>query len=89
VVESIAGSFYQVVQAESRMWSSIFVIILPRDVLIVLISYHLVPRIGALGLAAAYTAGWTVACLTTAIFAARLGIRVAIPSRNTLVDGGT
>jgi O-antigen/teichoic acid export membrane protein len=89
VVESITGSLYQVVQAESRMWSSIFVIMLPRDLLIVLISYHLVPRMGALGLATAYTAGWSMACIATAIFAARIGIRVAAPNDNALVGGGT
>jgi O-antigen/teichoic acid export membrane protein len=80
LVESITGCLYQVVQAESRMWSSIFIIMLPRDLLIVLLSYVLSPRFGAVGLGAAYATGWTVACLATGLFVARIGIRRQWPT---------
>lgn len=74
VAETLTTSLYQVVQAESRMWSSIFMIMLPRDLLIVLLAYLLCPAHGAVGLAAAYTIGWTVACFATGILVARIGI---------------
>ena len=72
VLEGVMASMYQLVQAESRMWSSLFLIALPRDVLIVCLSYLLSPRLGALGLATAYAAGWMVACLMTGLLVARM-----------------
>ncbi len=72
VLEGVMASMYQVVQAESRMWSSLFFISLPRDVLIVFLSYLLSPRLGALGVATAYAAGWMVACLITGLLVARI-----------------
>jgi O-antigen/teichoic acid export membrane protein len=75
IFEAVTGSLYQVVQAESRMWSSIFIIMVPRDLLIVLMAYRLVPTMGARGLATAYATGWLIACVATAVFVSRIGIR--------------
>ncbi len=87
VLEGVMASMYQIVQAESRMWSSLFFIALPRDVLIVCLSYLLSPRLGAVGLAAAYAAGWMVACLMTGLLVARMEPR-ARSSRVALAGGG-
>jgi len=79
VVEALTGSLYQIVQAESRMWASMFVIALPRDLLIVFLSYILSPKLGALGLATAYTIGWTVAGVATGLLVIRIGTRPVWP----------
>lgn len=87
VLEGVMASMYQVVQAESRMWSSFFFISLPRDLLIVCVAYVLAPRLGALGVATAYTVGYVVACLMTGLLVARIepGIR---PARVALAGEG-
>jgi O-antigen/teichoic acid export membrane protein len=72
ILEGAMASMYQIVQAESRMWSSLFFISLPRDLLIVCLAYVLSPDLGALGVAVAYAAGWLVACLTTGLLVARV-----------------
>ncbi len=73
MLEAIAGSLYQVVQAESQMWSSMFMIVIPRDVLIVALAFLWTRTNGAVGLAAAYTVGWSVASLLTALLVIRIG----------------
>ena len=88
VIEAITVALYQVIQAEARMWSSMFLIMLPRDLLIVALSSYWASRFGALGLARAYTIGWGVALLMTAFLVARIGLGMD-PSKATSVGRGT
>jgi O-antigen/teichoic acid export membrane protein len=74
IIEAITMAFYQVVQSQAKLWLSLFVVAMPRDSLIVVAAYLLTPSLGALGLAAAYAIGWTVALCTTSALALRLGI---------------
>ena len=68
------------VQSQAKLWLSLFVVALPRDTLIVLAAYTLTPSLGALGLAAAYLIGWTVALCTTSALTVRLGIHAGLNS---------
>jgi O-antigen/teichoic acid export membrane protein len=61
IPEAVGAATYQVVQAEARIWLSLFAIVLPRDAALAILSYVLSPSYGALGLAAAYTLAWTLA----------------------------
>jgi len=85
VVESVTLGFYQVVQSQAKLWLSLFVVALPRDTLIVIAAYMLTPSLGALGLAAAYLIGWTVALCTTSALTVRLGIHAGVPDRPPLI----
>ena len=51
VIECIGIAIYQKVQSEGLMWRSLFSIALPRDVLLIALSWTLIPHLGALGLA--------------------------------------
>lgn len=73
VLEAIMVALYQVVQAEARMWASMFLIVLPRDLLIVALSLHWAACCGALGLSRAYAIGQGLALLMTALLVARIG----------------
>jgi O-antigen/teichoic acid export membrane protein len=61
VIETLVIALYQVPLSEGRMWASLFRVSIPRDVLITSLVFVLAPRFGAVGLALAYTAGWTLA----------------------------
>lgn len=87
IVEAVMSSMYQVVQAESKMWASMFLIAVPRDLLIVVCAYRFCPAYGALGLAAAFTVGHTVACISTAVLVARIGGGASRRPKG-LLDGG-
>ena len=54
IFESIGLSVYQIIQAQEKMWLSLYLVALPRDVSFVSLSLILVPTSGALGLAWAY-----------------------------------
>jgi len=59
--EGLSLGLYQIIQAQEKMWISLFAVALPRDLLLVGLAYFLVPIYGALGLAIAHWVSWTVA----------------------------
>lgn len=61
VPEALTTALNQSLQARERMWEAFFAINVPRDVVIVLVAWSLVPRYGAVGGAAAYLTGRLVA----------------------------
>lgn len=63
VPESLAVSFYQLIQSAGRMWFSLFAIVIPRDLLYVALATVLIERSGVTGAAMAYPAAWTVALI--------------------------
>jgi O-antigen/teichoic acid export membrane protein len=75
--EALAVATYQVVQSQGKMWLSLFVVSLPRDGMIVLMSYLFSPLYGAVGLAGAYTLGWILALLTIIAMIAHLGLGIS------------
>jgi O-antigen/teichoic acid export membrane protein len=74
VVEALAVAAYQVVVSQSRLWASLFVIGLPRDLGLVALSALLSPLFGAAGLAMAFALSWTLALATTATLVWQLGL---------------
>jgi hypothetical protein len=58
VVEALAMAFYQVIQAEERMWLSLLAVMVPRDVALVLFAYRFAPLYGAFGLGLAQLVAW-------------------------------
>lgn len=68
VFEGVALGPYQIIQTRERMWLSLFLIALPRDLLLVSLAFFAVPVQGAVGLAYAYLWAWLMAAvLITAI----------------------
>lgn len=74
VTEAIAVGAFQIIQTHARMWLSLFVVTLPRDLLIVALAYALTPAHGAVGLALAHATGWAVALGSIAVLTYRLGL---------------
>ncbi len=72
ILESITLGLYQHVQAQGRMWLSLFAIVIPRETTLVIGSYLLTPGYGARGLATAYLVASGVGLACTTITSARL-----------------
>ena len=81
IVEAAAISAYQVLQSQERIWLSLFAISIPRDSLILLLAYIMVPLYGAVGLACAYTIGWTLALIIICILSVRIGLTRAFATK--------
>jgi len=74
VIEAVGLAFYQVIQSREKMWLSVGLISLPRDILFVLLSYWLVPLNGALGLSIAYAVAWLVYVIVAIAIVVSLGL---------------
>lgn len=77
VLEGVALGPYQIVQSHERMWLSLLVIALPRDISLVLLAYFLAPQMGSVGLAYAYTVASLLAVILTTTNAYRIVSRAA------------
>lgn len=69
LIEGLAIGTYQAIQAEGAMWTSLFLVALPRDVSIAALAYFLTKSYGAFGLACAYASGWSLACALSSVIA--------------------
>jgi O-antigen/teichoic acid export membrane protein len=63
--ELLATSFYQLIQSAGRMWHSLFLIAIPRDLLYLGLATLLVPSYGVLAAAGAYLAAHIVGLIAT------------------------
>ncbi len=61
IVEAAGIATYQIIQAQEKMWKSLFYIAIPRDATIVFLAYLLIPIYGAIGLAASILLGFCFA----------------------------
>lgn len=73
VLQGIGTAIYQLIYTEQRMWVSFFAIALPRDSMLVVLAYLLIPAHGAIGLATAYTLVCALALAMTIVLASRSG----------------
>jgi O-antigen/teichoic acid export membrane protein len=73
VLEGVALGPYQVIQSRERMWLSLFVIAIPRDLSLAVLAYFLTPQHGAVGLAYAYVLAWLLAATAIAFSSYRIG----------------
>lgn len=72
IAEGLGTAVYQMIQADEKMWLSLFAIAVPRDGGVVVLSYLLAPSYGALGLAVAQSAGAMLALLTCVYLVRRI-----------------
>ena len=78
VLEGLTLGPYQIIQSCEKMWLSLFVISLPRDLLLAISAYHLTPTYGAVGLAYAYVLAWFFAAVVVSLSAYRIGRRLIL-----------
>lgn len=74
-VLAIAGA--QVIQSQEKMWHSLLIVAIPRDVLMVSLAYVVVPVYGADGLAWSYSVSWIVALAAVMTMVRKIGLRVS------------
>jgi O-antigen/teichoic acid export membrane protein len=76
VIEALAIAFYQVIQSRERMWLSLLMIALPRDIAFVALARFLVPAHGALGLSIAQVISWLGCTVVILILVNDLGLNL-------------
>jgi hypothetical protein len=81
VPQGLAVALYQIIQSQAKMWLSFVAVAIPRDALIVIFAYLLIPTHGASGVALGYAAAWTVALLIIGGLVYRIGLE---PTGRTL-----
>lgn len=69
IIEGVSISTYQIIQSHAKIWQSFMCIAVPYCILFVISAHYLAPIYGAVGLAAAYTIGWSLNLLATCILA--------------------
>jgi len=62
-IEATFQALYQHIQSNGKMWSSLFLIVLPRDLMLVMLIAYLVPNFGANGLATSLVISWALSLL--------------------------
>lgn len=67
--ELLAASVYQLIQSAGRMWHSLFMIAMPRDIIYLTLAAFFVPVYGVLAAAAAYLAAQTIGLAATLLTA--------------------
>lgn len=75
VFEALAVSCYQLIQTKRKMWTSFFLVSLPRDLSMIGVAIVFIPIWGASGLGAAYASGWAVALIVITALALRLKMK--------------
>lgn len=74
IPEAVALAAYQVVQSQGKMWLSFAAVVVPRDCTNILAAYFLIPPLGAVGMAAAYTIAQMMALSCIAMIVWRIGL---------------
>lgn len=67
VPEAIGTTAYQLVQSSGRMWASLIMIIVPRDVTYLVVSALALPRWGLVGAGVAYALAYLIGCVMTLV----------------------
>lgn len=74
--EGLAVSIYQIIQSRARMWASLWLVALPRDVTFVALAVVLIPLYGAVGLAFAYLSAQLLSLLAVTGLTWSIGLNV-------------
>jgi len=74
IVETVAMSFYQVIQSEEKMWLSLLAVMLPRDIALAAFAYWLTPAYGALGLGLSHLIAWILCSTVILIVVSRMSL---------------
>jgi O-antigen/teichoic acid export membrane protein len=77
VFEGVAIALYQHIQAQGKIWTSLFFINLPRETVFVILAFIFVPAKGAVGLSVAYTLCWllTLASICMLVYRGQKAIK--------------
>jgi O-antigen/teichoic acid export membrane protein len=78
VPEAIGTTAYQLVQSSGKMWSSLFFIIMPRDLSYLLLAAWALPIWGLIGAGWAYAVAYSIGCVMT--FVVGLSGRSQLPA---------
>ncbi|MBE9525080.1 MAG: oligosaccharide flippase family protein [Chloroflexi bacterium] len=71
VFEGVAIALYQHLQAQGKIWTSLFFINIPRETVFVVLAFIFVPVQGAVGLSVAYTLCWLLTLVAICILVYR------------------
>ncbi len=63
IFEGSSIALYQHIQAQEKIWTTLFLINMPRDTLFIMMVFCLVHLYGAIGLSVAYSSGWLLALI--------------------------
>ena len=63
IFEGSSIALYQHLQVQERIWTTLFLISIPRETLFIVMAFFLVPSQGAVGLSVAYSLGWLLALM--------------------------
>lgn len=86
VFEATFLALYQSVQASSRMWASLIAISIPWQAAFLFSSYHLIPRMGAVGLAWAYLMGIATALACTALLVRKIEFALPASAADAVIE---
>ena len=84
MIEAVGLAAYQIVVSRARIWASLLLISLPRDLTLVLTAAVLTPMFGATGLASAYAVAVLLAGLGKLGLVTRLGLTAPEPTAASL-----
>jgi O-antigen/teichoic acid export membrane protein len=76
VFEGVSIALYQHLQTQEKLWSSLFLINIPRETAFVVLAYLFVPAQGAVGLSVAYTLCWLLTLIVICILVYRARITI-------------
>ena len=85
-LEGILQAPYQIVQSHERMWQALWLIAVPRDSCLLLLTVFLAPRYGAMGLAIAGAVASGVSLLSISGLAWQIGVE---PIKRATLSGPT
>jgi O-antigen/teichoic acid export membrane protein len=81
LIEILAISLYQIVQTMGLMWLSLFIIVIPQNICMVVMAYIITPFLGGIGLATALSIGWLVQLIINCMLAWSLGLKFNATTR--------
>lgn len=74
--EGLAVSIYQIIQSRAKMWTSLWLVAMPRDITFVALAFVLTPLHGAVGLACAYLSAQLLSLLAVTGITWFIGVKV-------------
>ncbi len=74
--EGLAVCVYQIIQSQAKMWTSLWFVALPRDLIFIVSAYHLIPIHGAIGLAISYLLAQLISFITITTISSRIGLTI-------------
>ena len=74
--EGLAVSIYQIIQSRAKMWTSLWLVAMPRDITFVTLAFVLIPLHGVVGLACAYLSAQLLSLLAVTAITWFIGVKL-------------